>query len=189
MNSTSFAAQELQIKMKNLLLHHLSEFQDGVQYTLQSLTSTQAEWRGQKLLIDTLPSPRIAHEVLWELYEISFRLELVTLDRQLAHGRRQSDLHACWRGPILRVDFDDEDRGLGSTSLENRLPYLRALHNLMQGWPGPKPLEIENPFPTGDSDGCVSAKAQEVEEAMAHFYVRMFFNTFHRPAVLPHHLP
>ncbi|KAF9014426.1 hypothetical protein BDZ89DRAFT_915244, partial [Hymenopellis radicata] len=46
---------------------------------ISNLAAAPIEWCGQKLLA-TMPSSPMAQEILWELFEINFRHELVALD-------------------------------------------------------------------------------------------------------------
>lgn len=45
------------------------------------MSSTQALWRGHSLLSGHIPTPVISRQILWELFEVNFRYELLVLDR------------------------------------------------------------------------------------------------------------
>ncbi|THU97074.1 hypothetical protein K435DRAFT_857976 [Dendrothele bispora CBS 962.96] len=182
-------------EMENLLRLHLADRRHHVELTFETLPTADVEWRGEALLLDRLPRLQVAKEILWELYEINFRMELMTLDRTLLlnveWGLRQNELSHCWDGLPFHVNFDHSGSGLGSPSFLQRLPYTQALYYVIRAWPGPKPDEITFPFPIQITDGSVTKTHFEkqvtmVEEALARFYVRTFFNTFARAPTIPH---
>ncbi|THU82091.1 hypothetical protein K435DRAFT_872672 [Dendrothele bispora CBS 962.96] len=182
-------------EMEKLLRQHLADRRHCVDLTLETIPTADVEWRGEALSQDRLPRPEVAREILWELYEINFRMELLMLDRtllpQAEWGLRQNDLSDCWLGLPFHVNLDNGGSGLGSPSFLQRLPYTRALYYVVRAWPGPKPDEISFPFPVQITDGSVTDAYFErqvavVEEALARFYVRTFFNTFARAPTIPH---
>ena len=76
--------------------------------------SNEIFWRDQLLLPGNVPEQRIGQEILWELYELNFRFELLALDEQASQSvtskmDRQDDVLACFAGPagssLLVVDF------------------------------------------------------------------------------------
>ncbi|KAK7442012.1 hypothetical protein VKT23_016289 [Stygiomarasmius scandens] len=184
-------------EMQKFLENHLSDRRHGVHIEFGNLPSAVPNWRGQPLLQDGCLRPEAVQEVLWELYEISFRIELMTLDRKLLPqtewALRQNDLADCWCGLPFRVNFDNHKYGLAAPSFTDRLPFIRALYYVVKSWPGPKPDHINFPFPVKIADGSVSAthfeqQVEAVEEAVTRYYVRMFFNAFARAPTIPHRL-
>ncbi|THU86473.1 hypothetical protein K435DRAFT_868264 [Dendrothele bispora CBS 962.96] len=182
-------------EMEKLLRQHLADRRHRVDLTLETIPTADVNWRDEALSQDRLPRPEVAREILWELYEINFRMELMTLDRtllpQTEWGLRQNELSDCWLGLPFHVNLDNGSSGLGSPSFLQRLPYTRALYYVVQAWPGPKPDEISFPFPVQITDGSVTEAHFErqvamVEDALTRFYVRTFFNTFARAPTIPH---
>src|SRR3978361_1349894 len=43
-------------------------------------TPPQLSWRNQPLVTNQMPPPCIIQEILWELFELNFRIELFSLD-------------------------------------------------------------------------------------------------------------
>ncbi|KAF9061104.1 hypothetical protein BDP27DRAFT_1369952 [Rhodocollybia butyracea] len=98
---------------------------------------------------------QIVQEVMWELYESNFRLELIQLDRYM-----------------VSEPVEDGDE------VELALPFVKAMFKLLKGWLGPKPLALQKLFSCKDDQSAVWA----VEEVMANYYACIFLKMFHRPA-------
>ncbi|THU84850.1 hypothetical protein K435DRAFT_564304, partial [Dendrothele bispora CBS 962.96] len=67
-------------EMEKLLRQHLADRRHRVDLTLETIPTADVNWRDEALSQDRLPRPEVAREILWELYEINFRMELMTLD-------------------------------------------------------------------------------------------------------------
>ncbi|THU88003.1 hypothetical protein K435DRAFT_803851 [Dendrothele bispora CBS 962.96] len=185
------------VEMEHLLQELVSDHRHGVMLDLRNLPASPASWLGQQLSLDKQPPVQVTRQILWELYEVSFQLEMMALDQELLPqsnwGIRQLDLSSCWHGLPFAADLNSGNIGLGSSSFEKRLPFVQALHAVVRAWPGPKPDLILFPFPQRLTDGSVTSahfehQVNAVEEALARFYVRTFFNTFARPPTIPHRL-
>jgi hypothetical protein len=155
-------------------------------------------WREAQLSVGTLPNLRVTQEILWELYELNFRFELVALDRrawlapveELAaqESSRQLMLMACFPSESLLVaDVSSANQGLASPTLEGRAQYLLAMKQLMKGWGGNVPEVVHCP-PKNPANGYSLQELAELEQAIAIFYTQSFFNHFGRAAILPHAL-
>ncbi|THU88211.1 hypothetical protein K435DRAFT_866499 [Dendrothele bispora CBS 962.96] len=184
-------------EMEQLLQKLVADRRHGVVLDLKKLPAIPAYWGGQQLSLDKEPPVQVTHQILWELYEVCFRLELMALDQELLPksdwGLRQQELHLCWHSLPFAADLDSSDVGLSASSWEKRLPFVQALYSVVRAWPGPRPDEISFPFPQCVTDGSVTSghfeqQVKTVEEALARFYVRTFFNTFARPPTIPHPL-
>ncbi|KAJ3741062.1 hypothetical protein EV360DRAFT_90391 [Lentinula raphanica] len=137
-------------------------------------------WSGDIVEVDSngeLDS-RVVTEILWELLEVNFRMELITLDRAVVP---EPQGHA--RQPLITSP------GLSSNRpYEYRLVFLKALATVLKSWPGVKPPELEKPFPVANSI-IFEIELCKLEEAMAYYYTRKFLLTFHRAATIPHISP
>ncbi|KAJ3818314.1 hypothetical protein F5880DRAFT_1451335, partial [Lentinula raphanica] len=135
--------------------------------------------------------------ILWELLEVNFRMELITLDRAVV-PEPQGDSDAF---VLMRDNWLDRERvinscwplitspGLSSNRpYEYRLVFLKALATVLKSWPGVKPPELEKPFPVANSI-IFEIELRKLEEAMAYYYTRKFLLTFHRAATIPHISP
>ncbi|KAJ3826070.1 hypothetical protein F5880DRAFT_1610533 [Lentinula raphanica] len=137
------------------------------------------------------PSREIASQILWEICEISFRQELVALDRHLDDSglslpKRDAMLNMCWRGSRYQADITDLEGGLAASDIQKRTPYIRALHQLMRSWRGNKPDELFCAFPNNPETHNYSDILVRIEQALANFYTTSFLATFGRAASVPH---
>ena len=81
-------------------------------------------WREQELSTGTLPSTNICQEILWELYELNFRFELLALHRRAQllvddSPEQQVCVLACFpgHGPLLVTDCSLANKGLAAPSI------------------------------------------------------------------------
>ncbi|KAH7902954.1 hypothetical protein BJ138DRAFT_1021329 [Hygrophoropsis aurantiaca] len=150
------------------------------------------EWHGQVIPISSLADPptRLMRQILWELYELNFRFELLALDHIMAHQQwedtpveRRELLHSIfpgeeglvmWSGPV-----PSEETGLFCGSFTQTAPFL------LSTWDG-APARLRDPVePKDDRNNTFWA----LMEGAALFYVQTFFDHFGRPPVVPHTLP
>jgi len=171
----------------------------GIQLDEYKISSAPAYWNGQLVQRNAYGSldPRIVREIVWELYEAKFRLEMLTIDRHMvpepegdgeeaemlkeAWFARELEVHQCWPG--LAHCPRIAQPGFSSHSNQPlRVRYLKGLFNLVKGWPGEKPIELKRIFPKEDDE----LGMREVEATLANYYVRMFVKVYHRPPTIPH---
>jgi hypothetical protein len=158
----------------------------------------RAFWRETEISmgnIDTLP--QITMEVLWELYEIGFRFELLALDKaSAAHAwmqddeaaRRDEDIQAIFPGNsgYLVDGLPDKNEGLVADHWTDRAPFLQKLDDLILPWVGWK--EYKAKVVPGPLVMTKSADVLALEKALATFYCQQFFDHFGRAAILPRRL-
>ncbi|KAI0710505.1 hypothetical protein C8Q76DRAFT_595563, partial [Earliella scabrosa] len=158
-------------------------------------TTTQApiQWHHYNL---TRVDNDIAPLVLWEMFELGFRYELLAVDQYLRPRRsrreeaiREDDLSQIFPSHTIRtLSFlpTEQSIGLFAPLPQRRVPALNAFRGILSYWPGCPP-EIANAKP------LLGSEAPEVIEAMeftlASFYVTNFFDLFTRAPLLPHLLP
>ncbi|KAJ3966182.1 hypothetical protein EV361DRAFT_936342 [Lentinula raphanica] len=133
------------------------------------------------------PPAHIASQILWEISEISFRQELVALDRQLDDSglslrQRDTMLDACWVGSRYQVDMTRPEEGLAAPDIQKRAPYIRALHRVMGSWRGDKPEDLCRALP----DNVDTLGIGRIEESLAHFYITSYILVFGRAPSIPH---
>jgi hypothetical protein len=152
-------------------------------------TVTRTFWRESELTSGVPIDHHIVKEILYELFSLNFRYELLAL-----HSRAQSvDLGdqdavvACFpEWSMLVVELAWGNIGLAADKLEDRLPYLLFMKRLMSTWAGPIPEAIQS---QDKSASCFSvAEIEELERQVARFYTQSFFNYFGRAAIVPHRL-
>lgn len=171
----------------------------GIQLDADRIATAPAYWNDEVVQCNAYGSldPQIVREVVWELYEAKFRLEMLAIDRYMvpepqgdseeaqmlkeAWYAREAEIHRCWPGLAHRPRISQP----GLSTHSNQLPraqYLKGLFDLVRGWPGRKPIELTQSFPKeGDDLGM-----REVEESLANYYVRVFVKAYHRPPTIPH---
>jgi hypothetical protein len=157
---------------------------DGVELVS---TDGQLEWNGKTL---ETPSDLEREEILWELAELNFRFELQALDARATAAESRSDrqllVTACFpygesgTATLLVADLGAANHGLASQNWEEKAPYLQALRQLMATWRGEIPPIIRT-----EKYRWSKQEIEDLEIAIANFYVRSFFNYFHRAPVVP----
>lgn len=154
-------------------------------------------WQGHSYPSGVLPADHIIQQILWELYELNFTHEFLSLDRRscvdldLSNGsklfERQALISGCFAvGAFKYIPLPDRNRGLAADSLRDRLPHLIAMVLVMRSWKGIKPaaFTIANQLPADISD----QQAKDLEDVVTKYYCQQFFNHFGRAAQVPHRL-
>jgi hypothetical protein len=149
-------------------------------------------------------TPEITGEVIWELYELNFRFELLTLDRVAAAGmwcpmgsmnlqeamalrdlmvRKVFPLERGMVGNYVLAKFPTRDEGLAASKWQDRMPHVLALRHLMYSWKG-CPFSIK-----AASTYMDESRLLKLEEELVNFYSQSFFDHFGRAPITPHRLP
>ena len=159
--------------------------------TSSSSGSQVALWRGQQLEDNVMLPLTVVHEILWELYELSFRYELLALDRRLSQDHDQQNINACFPGSSGGLTFAvpqlAASSGLVANDWRTRLHYIDVFVRLMCNWDiarCPPIFQIVESRP----ELITEQKALELERAAASFYAQQFFDHFGRAPVVPHKL-
>ena len=154
----------------------------------------------QELQMDFCPPPSNhcptvpvdeAQKTLWELTELNFHFELLSLDKralgssfnQYEH-EQQAMVLKCFKVPSLVVaDAQLVNTGLQAHDWQERLLFLLVLRALMRVWDGLKltPLVLPDLAYGMYTEGEV----QELEDYIACFYMQMFYCLFGCTAVIP----
>ena len=174
-------------RMQKLLGNALNK--PGLSYSSGSGDQV-ARWHGQQLADNAMPPSRVVHEVLWELYELGFRYELLALDRRLSHDHDQQSLSACFPGSssgLTSVAPSAASNGLVSHDWRTRLRYVGALVRVMRNW---NVSQYPSIFGIVESrpELITEQQALELERAAAGFYTQLFFDHFGRAPIVPHRL-
>jgi hypothetical protein len=153
-------------------------------------------WQGKEYAGE-LP-PDIVRQILWELYELNFTHELLSLDRRACANldlsnaeqllERQLKISRCFKvGSFRQVSIPLENNGLASDRLEWRYEFIKGLISVMRSWRGVVPMLIT----TTDDEQLSKFSApyrHSVEKTIAAYYCQQFFNYFGRAAQIPHRL-
>jgi hypothetical protein len=161
---------------------------------------TRLVWRGKQVAKkeDGSLDDQVVREMLWELYELSFRLELKALDRGLSTAQglediieRDEKMNKCFAGGdgmnfvLTLPEIPVSNAGLASDGLEERGPYIVALARLMTGWTVGIPKVIED---LAFARELSSDKLAELEYAVAALYCQAFYDYCARAPLTPHRI-
>ncbi|KAH6865348.1 hypothetical protein BKA70DRAFT_1244851, partial [Coprinopsis sp. MPI-PUGE-AT-0042] len=162
-------------------------------------------WLDSQILLNSVDeladklTPAITAEVLWELHEMGFRLELLALDQALAPEKWSSG--SVSRELVIRKVFPSSDgkvaeffvssipnrnQGLASFAWKERLQSISALRNLMLSW-STCSSSIRNSPPLTKINSQEAAAC--VERDVVEFYFSAFTNHFDRLPIPPVRLP
>ena len=164
----------------------------------RSTSGEPMTFQDKKYTPGILPADHIVRGILWELYQLNFAYELLSLDRRACSKldtsddlqllQRQSLVIKCFPvDPFLSRSLPDRNCGLAADGIEERLPFILSLVRVMQSWKGDKPSVF---ILAAQSYQEISASqdSTEFEEAAAKYYCQQFFNYFGRAALVPHRL-
>jgi len=150
-------------------------------------------WRDKELALDKLPRISVFQEILWELYELNFCLELVSLDQHANRDPVKVDLEICVQ-EILRcfsntsgvsvVTIPYANTGLIANDWRERLPFVLAFVGVMSCWEGLKPKVFD--YRLYRVEELSQNQVLELEHEAACFYMQTFFNHFGRASLIPH---
>jgi hypothetical protein len=139
---------------------------------------------------NTLPNVHEARTILWELAELNFRFELLSLDRR-ASGSYTDRLYLvlqCFPGGVegisslLSVSAKDGITGWAASNIGDRKPYIMALYKLIRDWRVACHFELEVRRNRAiDSDDELAM----LESLLVKAYTQTFFNFFGRAPVVP----
>jgi hypothetical protein len=163
----------------------------------RSTTGEPITWQGRKYIPGVLPADHIIREILWELYQLNFYYELLSLDRRACTNLTTSDnLQLIYRqtlisecfpvDPFTSTSLPSRNCGLAGPDVEERLPFVLALVRVMQSWKGAKPPVFE--LAAKSFHEISASHATELEEAATKYYCQQFFNYFGCAALVPHRL-
>jgi len=146
--------------------------------------------------------PHVGKQVVWELFENNFRLELLALDRcvrprsstDAGEAEQQDDEvksvfpHSSW----LSLTMPKWDEGLGAEYLGDRKVYLENFRKLLASWPGQEAVDLSGMSvvtPEGSSALFDETNVRRIEAIAFPFYCKTFFLYFNRAPCVPHQIP
>lgn len=88
---------------------------------ISNLKHSPVNWRGTELEEYQVPPPRIAKEILWELFEVNFRFELLALDRQCYELKPEGFAEAA-----MDVAAEESEVEEGEETVDNSFDDLDA---------------------------------------------------------------
>ena len=158
-------------------------------------------WRGKILLTRAEVKEKysinetIAKEVIWELINHNFALELLALDRVLFNNlseydrqERDANVARCFPDSILvGLDYPTVDRGLGALRWQDRMEYVEAFRSLLSTWKGDAADELGRLGPL--MHPASQHQVEAVERRAYVLYCQTFFDWFARAPTVPCRLP
>jgi hypothetical protein len=145
----------------------------------QSTTGEPITWQGRKYISSVLPADNIVREILWELYELNFYYELLSLDcrtctnlvtsdsLQLIH--RHALISKCFPiNPFKSTFLMARNYRLAGQDVKEHLPFVLSLVQVMQSCKGDRPPVFQL---AAQSFYEISAShATELEDAVTKYY-------------------
>ena len=111
---------------------------------LNSTPSNTVFWNQHQVHADRLPEPRVAQEILWELYELNFRFEFLALEYHATMSKdksREDMILACFPGgggeSVLVATISSAHLGLAAETWQARVPHVVAMRDVMESWNPP----------------------------------------------------
>jgi len=154
-------------------------------------------WQGKSYRPGDLPSENVVRQILWELYELNFAQEFLSLDRRACSNldltdkealyERQSLITKCFASRALNyAPLPNTNRGLAAETIRHRLLYLWRMVQIMDAWKGTKPTVF---VLAGRSlERMTDQQAEDLEAAATKYYCQQFYTYFGRAAQVPHRL-
>jgi hypothetical protein len=157
-------------------------------------------WEGKAVKLDKRSFPRdgMVQEVLWELYELNFRSDLLSLDRLLAPShysdvdkmlQRQSVLARCFPGgdeadfQWLRPHISLANLGLGGASVSHRRNFILALAHVMTGW---ERVRVPSLIKYSSTRTLADEEVYNLEGVVTFFYCQTYYDHRGRVPLTPH---
>ncbi|KAH9920765.1 uncharacterized protein B0H18DRAFT_956901 [Fomitopsis serialis] len=139
------------------------------------------------------PAPSFVRQVVWELYELSFRLELSAVDFKLSgmaskppvlRNDRLALLSACFADrQLVPTHYPQSNVGLASLHRQNLAVFVECLRRVVLHWPNSHSMQRH--LRPEDHPQLVV----EIEHDVVSFYCQTFYDVTGRAAVVPHRLP
>ena len=164
----------------------------------RSTAGKPVTWQDKNYPPGVLPADHVVRGILWELYELNFAYEFLSLDRRacsildttsddLQLMQRQALVSKCFPvDPFLSGLLPDRNCGLAANDIDERIPFILCFVQVMQSWKGNKP-PIFN-LAAQPYQKIPESQASALEEVATKYYCQQFFNYFGRAALVPHRL-
>ncbi|KAF9050935.1 hypothetical protein BDP27DRAFT_1373542 [Rhodocollybia butyracea] len=155
----------------------------GITIDVANLEDAKAWWNNAPVSLSAagLVHHQVVCEVIWELMEINYRMEFITLDAHLVPEpqgeteedamareiwlQREAEILRCWPGLPYRPQYSSP----GPSSMHSppsRIPFIKAFYQVVQYWPGPKPALLRQPFPLEVDQSAL----ESVEKVLVNYY-------------------
>ena len=153
------------------------------------------DWHGERF--QQVPKD-LAPAVVWEVFELGFRYELLALDRYIRPSEKRSRQEEARREDLLAKVFPGgwlravdslptaSTSGLFAALPQRRVSALNAFRTVLMRWPGcPESITSASELQSHDSTETILG----LELHLASFYVDTFFFYSGRAPIVPHLYP
>ena len=119
--------------MRSMLGNAVKDFREASEEVQSDI-----HFKGTKVNAEGPISADVAQEVLWEIFELNFQVELSTLDHYvlaLPSENCCSSVLQCFAscpGNLYAVKFEEASAGLGALDIHHQAPYFQHLYSLMK---------------------------------------------------------
>lgn len=189
--------------------HAQHEMLEGLPLVKERIS--RVTWLEKQLLLDNREafeqelSDEVVSEIMWELHELNFRLELLLLDQHLhpdvwrpLKSTNGTESQRTYRDLALRAVFPrvsgrpgnyfvtsipNVNAGLASTDWRERAKHVYALRDVVLGWPSCPDVIKRATY--GSDEHAMAVMEHNVVE----FYCQTFHRCFGLPPVPPIRLP
>ncbi|KII84700.1 hypothetical protein PLICRDRAFT_79962, partial [Plicaturopsis crispa FD-325 SS-3] len=147
-------------------------------------------WGEVQIMTNDMDSPQTQtamREVVWDVFEHSFRFELRALDRLACPGEWEADSEArealvanVFGGNFMVGRMPTQNEGLAAEEYPDRVTALEALRQLMAGWKNAPATITEYVLHPDDPAADHPQTYLGMEEAVSKFYCQTFYNWYAR---------
>lgn len=173
--------------------------------TSMNRTTREVFWKGKEFdVVDGAVvdfGPKMVREVVWELAELNWRYEVLTLDKYVAphmwldeeaSGARVSTILLIFTPSssfvLTHAPFPVQNFSISALTRAGRLPAMTALRRVMSEWPGcPQDIQRGVTWYNPSSNDCPESRVIDAKTML--YYCQTFYEYFHRPPTLPCQLP
>ncbi|KZS93894.1 hypothetical protein SISNIDRAFT_485487 [Sistotremastrum niveocremeum HHB9708] len=139
--------------------------------------------------------------IMWELDELSFRIECLSLQGKISENAKHSEderqvyrkqLASAWEQYDMEHGLyfksaPSEDRGIGSVIWNYSVPAIEAIRQVIASWPGaPESIKASLVIPVESNTIPV---VQSLRTALARFFCQTYHSQFSRFPMLPTQFP
>ncbi len=156
--------------------------------TAAEVLRNKATWRGIELT-EPMLDDALCQEVTWELSQLGFQYELLTVDciivRRKSISLDEAALRLRWIKDVIggtTLTDTPIDTGISATDVTARVKALLAFREIMRCWPN-VPTEIRDVVIS--PNGAEPSEVLAFERAIARFYILTFVRHSGRAPVLP----
>ena len=154
-------------------------------------------WQGKEYPSGVLPPEDTVQQILWELYQLNFIHELLSLDCRACAEldlsdttkllERQVKISRCFpAGSFQYITIPSQNCGLAADNFNKRFEFVINLYLVMKSWKGDQPgvfMLLEESVRKLTRVAAIS-----FEQCVVEYYCQQFFNYFGRAAQIPHSL-